>query len=69
MNLIHSDVMPYFDHVVAAERFLAHSHFSCFALSMQKVKGIIKNSGQLDAQLELKVISSCLEELKEFPKR
>ncbi|XP_042244643.1 exocyst complex component 3-like protein 4 [Thunnus maccoyii] len=34
-----------------------------------KVKGNAKNSRVIDAQLEQEVISSCLEELKEFPKR
>lgn len=38
-------------------------------LSLQKVKGNVVNSRQIDAQLELRVISSCLEELKQFPKR
>ncbi|XP_060918524.1 exocyst complex component 3-like protein 4 [Labrus mixtus] len=33
------------------------------------VKGNIKSSGQIDAQLEQRVTSSCLEELKQFPKR
>ncbi|XP_039992323.1 exocyst complex component 3-like protein 4 [Xiphias gladius] len=34
-----------------------------------KVEGIVVNSKQIDAQLEQRVISSCLEELKQFPKR
>ncbi|XP_045919063.1 exocyst complex component 3-like protein 4 isoform X2 [Micropterus dolomieu] len=34
-----------------------------------KVKGTVLISGHIDAQLEQKVISSCLEELKQFPKR
>ncbi|XP_019133379.2 exocyst complex component 3-like protein 4 [Larimichthys crocea] len=34
-----------------------------------KVKGNTSNSGRIDAQLEQKVISCCLEELKQFPKR
>ncbi|XP_026165816.1 exocyst complex component 3-like protein 4 [Mastacembelus armatus] len=33
------------------------------------VKGIVRNSQKIDAQLEKRVISSCLEELKQFPKR
>ncbi|XP_074517111.1 exocyst complex component 3-like protein 4 isoform X1 [Sebastes fasciatus] len=33
------------------------------------VKGYAVNSQKIDAQLEQKVISSCLQELKEFPKR
>lgn len=39
------------------------------ASSLQRVKGNALIAGQIDAQLELKVISSCLEELKQFPKR
>ncbi|XP_074548198.1 exocyst complex component 3-like protein 4 [Halichoeres trimaculatus] len=34
-----------------------------------KVKGNILLTGQIDAHLEQRVISSCLEELKQFPKR
>ncbi|XP_070698445.1 exocyst complex component 3-like protein 4 [Pempheris klunzingeri] len=34
-----------------------------------KVKGNVQNSGLIDAQLEQKVIISCFEELKQFPKR
>ncbi|XP_059209239.1 exocyst complex component 3-like protein 4 [Centropristis striata] len=34
-----------------------------------KVKGYVVNSRLIDAQLEQKVISSCLQELNEFPKR
>ncbi|XP_044023008.1 exocyst complex component 3-like protein 4 [Siniperca chuatsi] len=34
-----------------------------------RVKGNVLHSRQIDAQLEQKVISSCLEELKQFPKR
>ncbi|XP_035529188.1 exocyst complex component 3-like protein 4 [Morone saxatilis] len=33
------------------------------------VKGSIVNTQRIDAQLEQKVVSSCLQELKEFPKR
>ncbi|XP_029316652.1 exocyst complex component 3-like protein 4 isoform X2 [Cottoperca gobio] len=32
------------------------------------VKGKVSNSSRIDAQLEQKVITSCLQELKEFPK-
>ncbi|XP_008276499.1 exocyst complex component 3-like protein 4 [Stegastes partitus] len=41
------------------------SHLLC--LSPQKVKSNGINSRKIDAQLEVKVISSCLEELKQFP--
>ncbi|KAG7511154.1 exocyst complex component 3 4 [Solea senegalensis] len=34
-----------------------------------RVDGIVKNAPQIDAQLEKRVITSCLEELKLFPKR
>lgn len=33
------------------------------------VKGTVVNSGRIDAQLEQRVISSCLEELSQFPQR
>lgn len=45
------------------------SHRVCSVFHLQFVKGIIQTSGQIDAQLKLKVIVSCLEELKLFPKR
>ncbi|XP_060938530.1 exocyst complex component 3-like protein 4 [Limanda limanda] len=34
-----------------------------------KVKGNVLNSSRIDAQLEQKVVTSCLEELKHFPQR
>ncbi|XP_056915309.1 exocyst complex component 3-like protein 4 isoform X1 [Takifugu flavidus] len=33
------------------------------------VKGKIQSTGQIDAQLKMKVVRSCMEELKPFPKR
>ncbi|KAE8290328.1 hypothetical protein D5F01_LYC12050 [Larimichthys crocea] len=40
-----------------------------YCCRVKQVKGNTSNSGRIDAQLEQKVISCCLEELKQFPKR
>lgn len=37
--------------------------------SLQNVKGTVTNARRIDGELEKKVIFSCLEELKQFPKR
>lgn len=41
----------------------------CCVFSLQAVKSNVVNAGKIDAQLEQKVISACLKEVRQFPKR
>lgn len=49
--------------------FVSLSHTMPVCVVVQNVKGHIKNARNIDAQLELRVTSSCLEELTQFPER
>lgn len=60
-----SVAMPASGHTVATEAVVVVFLLVC----LQIVEGNIQASGRIDAQLKVKVISACMNELTRFPRR